>query len=151
MSNVAQTVSTCVAVYAVITFERRMNERLKEHKSFFKLVSFKGVVILQSAQAFIFPALAKAQVFFPTPPYHISYHDFAVGIPTFLVIWEMLAVAVMFLWSFYFESYQLAARQGVMCCMVGSLILVKSSLRPLDSTMPYQRLSLMHPQSGLTK
>ena len=113
-----QSTSTGFAVWGVVIFETRFKATLREeHKSMFKLVSFKAVVLLQATQEFIFPILAEKKIFFPKPPYHVSYMDFAYGLPEFLFIWELTIVAIMFLWSFSFETYRDAALSGTPVAM----------------------------------
>ncbi|KAL9111085.1 MAG: hypothetical protein Q9227_004518 [Pyrenula ochraceoflavens] len=110
--EVIQSVSTSFAVTGVILYEQRMREYLHPNRSFFKLFSFKGIIGLEATQAIIFPVLAEHNVFKPTPPYHVSWMDFDRGIPQFLVMWEMLLVAIVFLWSFDFRPYLEEARKG---------------------------------------
>nr|OQO24146.1 hypothetical protein B0A51_08989 [Rachicladosporium sp. CCFEE 5018] len=49
-------------------------------------------------------------VFKPTPPYRVSWNDFAYAIPSFILTLELLCVAVAFIWSFGYSSYR---RQAV--------------------------------------
>ena len=107
-----QGTSTGVAVTGVIMFERRMKKELKQHHATFKLLSFKGVVGIEGLQSFLFPLLAYKGVFFPKPPYHVSWFDFDKGLPEFLLVWEMTLVAILFLRSFSFSPYLLEVRQG---------------------------------------
>lgn len=112
-----QSVSTAVSVSGVILFETRLRPQLEEYRGLFKLLSLKGVVLFQSVQEIIFPILAEEKIFFPKPPYHVSWNDFARGLPEFILVWELLIVAVMFLWSFEFAPYQTAAQTGVPIAM----------------------------------
>lgn len=70
------------------------------------------MVGLSAAQQILFSVLAQYKVFFPTPPYHVSYNDFSKRLPQFIFIWELTVVSVFFLFSFEFEPYLRAARSG---------------------------------------
>lgn len=98
--------SAAIAVFAIVVFETRMRPYMEQHRSTFKLFSFKGVVGLEILQSLIFPILAEKGVFSPSPPYHISYQDFSVGIPTFILIWAITIAVILFQWSFSFKSYR---------------------------------------------
>lgn len=129
--EVIQAVSTGLAIAGVIIFERRLRPELAKHKSMPKLISFKSVVGLEALQSFIFPTLASQQVFFPTPPYHVSYNDFAKGLPSFMVIWEITIAAIVFLHSFEFKPYRQAIHEGQPpVASVGGAIL--QTLNPMD-------------------
>lgn len=67
-----QGISTGIAVWGVLIFEHRMRQHLKGHRSFLKLLSFKGVVLLQAVQEAVFSVLAEKSVFFPVPPVSTS-------------------------------------------------------------------------------
>lgn len=104
--EVIQGTSTFWAVTAVIWYEGRMREHVTQHRSLLKLVSFKGVVGMEATQDILFSVLAEKKVFFPVEPFHVSYNDFAKGVPTLLLILELTIVAIMFLWSFEFSRYR---------------------------------------------
>lgn len=107
--------STCtgIAVSGIVFYETRLRQHMKEHQSFMKFISFKGIVIVQALQEWIFSILAETKVFFPTPPhYYISYNDFSKGLPNLLLLWELTIVAVLFLWSFSFSRYHQQVRDG---------------------------------------
>ncbi|KAK3674379.1 hypothetical protein LTR78_005848 [Recurvomyces mirabilis] len=110
--TVIQGISTMIAVFSNILLERRLHEELKPHRGTYKLWSFKAVVGLQATQNVIFSVLAEKSVFRPSPPFHISYMDFSVGIPNFMFSVEMLIVAGMFLHSMTFEPYLKQVRAG---------------------------------------
>lgn len=129
--QVIQSFSTSIAVTGVIMFEDRMRPQLQAHGAIFKLVSFKGVVILEAFQSFIFPVLAETGVFTPSPPYYVAWDDFDRGFPQFILVWEMIIVAIVFLRSFSFLPYLLEVRQGVpVSATAGSALLY--SFNPID-------------------
>lgn len=112
--QIVQGISTAITVYAVIVFERRMNSILTNqgHRPTLKLVSFKLIVGLEAIQNILFPALGDDGIYFPTPPYHVSWSDFAIGIPQLILIVEMAIASVVFLWSFSFEEYKRLVIKG---------------------------------------
>ena len=63
-------------------------------------------------QNILFVGLAEAKVFFPKPPYHVSYNDFTVGVPNLLFLIELGIMSIMFLWSFEFKRYRQEIRNG---------------------------------------
>ena len=136
--TVIQSTSTGVAVSGVILFENRMREHLDVHKSFFKLLSFKGVVGLQAIQEILFSILAEKRVFFPTSPFYISYNDFAKGLPSLILIWELTIVAVMFLRSFEFRKYKEEVRGGApVAAGPGGALLTTFSPRDIGKGLVY--------------
>jgi len=98
--------STGFALWGCILLEARLHSIMHPHLAQLKLITFKAVVGLESIQTLIFPILAQYQVYKPSPPWHVSWNDFAVGIPQFMLVVEMVAVAVSFLWSFHFNRYR---------------------------------------------
>lgn len=112
--QVIQGVSTTVTVTAVIVFERRMHELLVNHghRPMLKLLSFKTIVWLEAFQDILFSALADSGVYFPTPPYHVSWLDFELGIPQLILALEMTLVSFAFLSAFSFEEYRRAVWEG---------------------------------------
>lgn len=89
-----------------------MRFQLQHHSAMLKLVSFKAIVGLEAVQDILFSALGETGVYFPKPPYRLSWVDFSRGIPEFLLLCEMAIVAVAFLWSFTFEPYREAVVRG---------------------------------------
>lgn len=89
-----------------------MRRHLKAHRALFKLISFKGIIILQVIQNILFVGLAEARVFFPKPPYHVSYNDFVVGLPNLLFMIEITIMSILFLWSFEFKRYRQQIKNG---------------------------------------
>lgn len=112
--QVIQGISTGITVYAVIVFEKRMHNHLANHghRPLLKLVSFKFVVGLEAMQDILFSALAESGTYFPKPPYHVSWSDFDVGIPSLILVWELTIISIVFMWSFSFEEYRRLALQG---------------------------------------
>jgi hypothetical protein len=108
--TVVQSIDTIIAVMALVRFERRMTHHLKGHRSLFKLWTFKGIVFVQLVQSSIFSGLTKAEVFIPTA--HVSYQDFAVGTPAFMLCCEVFLFSATFIWSYSSSPYRAALRQG---------------------------------------
>jgi len=101
-----QSFSTGFAVWGCILLDARFRPIMHEHLAQLKLISFKFVVLLQAVQEVIFPTLAEHRIFKPSPPWLISWNDFAVGLPQFLLVWEMVLVAITFIWAFHFNRYR---------------------------------------------
>jgi hypothetical protein len=111
--TIIQSFCTILAVIGVILMERRTNKTLlRGEQPTFKLVSFKGIVGLQSLQQIIFSALTATKVFFPAPPFYISYYDFSKGLGYIIFLFEMMVVAILFLWSFSFVKYREEVHAG---------------------------------------
>lgn len=112
--QVIQGISTGIAVYAIIIFERRMHSRLESHghRPALKLVSFKLVVGLEAAQDILFAALGQSGAYFPTAPYRVSWVDFSTGIPLLILVFEMTIVSVAFMWAYSFEEYRRMVLRG---------------------------------------
>jgi hypothetical protein len=112
--QILQGVSTGVTVFGVVNFERRMHEHLNNHghNPMLKLVSFKAIVGIEGIQDILFAGLGDGGVYFPKPPYHVSWSDFSKGIPQFLLALEMVVVTIAFLWSFTFHDYQRLVLEG---------------------------------------
>lgn len=106
--QVIQGISTTITVTAIIVFEKRMHSRLQNHghRPLLKLISFKLIVGIEALQDVLFSLLAETGVYFPKPPYHVSYSDFAVGVPQFILVWEMTVVIIVFMWAYTFEDYR---------------------------------------------
>ena len=91
---VVQGLFTGFAVIGVIGLERRTRKTfLQGERALFKMISFKGIIGLQSLQQIIFTALSASKTFFPAPPFFISYNDFSHGFPFTLFLFEMMIVA----------------------------------------------------------
>lgn len=86
---------------------------LRGERPTFKLLSFKAIIGLQATQEIIFAALTATKTFFPAPPFYISYYDFSKGLPYIIFLFEMMIVAIMFLWSFSFDKYRAEFRSGI--------------------------------------
>lgn len=110
--STVQGTSTGIAVTGVIIFEHRVREQLAEHQTLFKLISFKVVVALEAFQNFVFPILADKGFFLPSAPFFVSFNDFSQGLPSFIFIWELTIVSIVFLYSFGFERYRPSALFG---------------------------------------
>jgi hypothetical protein len=106
--QVIQGFSTGLTVFGVVVFERRMHDLLANngHRPLMKLISFKIIVGIEGMQDIIFASLGDSGVYFPKPPYRVSWSDFSRGIPQLLLSLEMVAVSIAFLWSFSFDDYQ---------------------------------------------
>lgn len=106
--QVVQGLSTSLTVFGIIVFERRMHSHLKnnDHRPILKLLSFKLIVGLEVLQSILFSVLADTGIYFPKPPYHVSWDDFTTGIPQLILVYELTIVSIVFMWSFSFEEYR---------------------------------------------
>lgn len=112
--QVIQGLSTWITVTAIIVFEKRMHYILsdKGHRPILKLFSFKFIVGLESLQAILFSVLAEKGIYFPKPPYHVSWADFAIGVPQLVLSYELVFVSILFMWSYTFEPYRALVLEG---------------------------------------
>jgi hypothetical protein len=98
--------STFIAILGIVMLEKRMHQQMQPHLAIAKLWSFKTVAGLDALQVVIFPTLAAHRVWTPSWPYYVSYNDFALALPNFLLVWELVFVSAAFLWSFNFNRYR---------------------------------------------
>ncbi|KAK6437418.1 hypothetical protein LTR95_006381 [Oleoguttula sp. CCFEE 5521] len=128
---VVQAIGTSIAVWACILIEKRLRSDLHPTRARRKLFSFKAVALLDAVQSTIFPILAEYQVFKPTPPYRVSWNDFAYAIPSFIFTVELLCVAIAFIGSFGYASYrrQAVEERGESIAGPGSALLQVLDLR----------------------
>ncbi|KAI1611961.1 organic solute transporter Ostalpha-domain-containing protein [Exophiala viscosa] len=129
--KVFQSTSTGFAVFGVVLFETRVRSKLQEQHTLLKLVSFKGVVALEGLQDIIFPVLADTSVYLPKPPFYVSWNDFAKRISQFILVWEILIVAIVFIRSMTFEPYRQAVQRGVPLAATPESALI-DSINPMD-------------------
>jgi len=101
-----QSTSTGFAIWGCILIESRLHPIMHPYLAQLKLITFKAVVAFESVQSVLFPVLAQYQIFKVSTPYYVSFNDFAVGIPQFMIVVEMVFVAVSYLWSFHFNRYR---------------------------------------------
>ena len=106
--SVVQSLVTVVCVMTIIGFHRRLRKEMDGHHALAKLWTFKGFVGIVLLQTPIFAGLAEHHVFHPTQ--YVSYVDFIIGTPSFLVCLEMFIVSLLFLWSFSAAEYKNVAR-----------------------------------------
>ena len=116
--NVVQGSDTIIAVVGVIMYYHRMRADLKRHRALAKLVSMKSLIIIQVIQSALFRGLATPHtginggqlIFTPTP--QITWFDFTVGIPNFMLCCECFIFSMIFLWAFTSSPYKSAKQQG---------------------------------------
>ena len=88
-----------------------MKDALVHHRAVFKLFAFKTIVGLQFTQDILFTFLASYRVYTPTK--YVSYMDFSVGIPNFLLCWEVFFFSLLFIKAYEYHPYRLKVQQGV--------------------------------------
>lgn len=94
-------------VVGLLGFYHRMKPQLKERKAFFKAFCFKTIVLLQVIQTPIFDNLLSGGSV--TPSSTVSYADWDVGIPAFIVCCEMLIFGILFFVAYPTKDYKQAA------------------------------------------
>ena len=120
--SVVQSLVTVMCVMAILGFHRRLKKEMQGHHAFAKLATFKGFVGIVLLQTPIFAGLAEHHGFKPTQ--YVSYTDFIIGTPSFLVCVEMFIVSLLFLWSFSAVEYKnLAKSQNLSRDGVGKALL----------------------------
>jgi len=90
--EVIQSTSTGFAVWGCLLLESRLHPIMHEHLAQLKLICFKAIVGFDAVQEIVFPVLAQYGVFKPSPPWRVSWNDFAIGVPQFLLVVEMVSV-----------------------------------------------------------
>lgn len=98
--------SAGLSIWGCMLLEKRLHPEMHEQLALLKLFSLKWVVGLDSLQTMIIPALAEFGVYQPSPPWYVSWTDFAYALPEFMLAIELVFVAVGFLWSFDFAPYR---------------------------------------------
>ena len=126
--TVIQGISTGIALWACLILERRLHTKMQEHQALFKLFSVKAVVILDSIQVIIFPTIAEHRVFKPSPPWPVSWNDFAFALPNFLLVMEMAIVSITLLWAFDVSRYRDQRRAEVGIHRAGPFTALMDSL-----------------------
>ena len=104
-----QLASTMIAALGCFFTERRFksNAGMRQQRAFAKLAVFKIIVILEAVQGTVFSFLAGNGTFFPSPPYYISWNDFARGLPQLILSVEVVLSAVGFIWIYDYKQYRL--------------------------------------------
>lgn len=102
--------STAFTIFGIILFERRMHRDLAQHRPLVKLFAFKSIVGLQFTQDILFTFLAEYRVYTPTK--YVSYMDFSVGIPNFILCWELFLFSLLFIKAFGYHPYRVKVQQG---------------------------------------
>jgi hypothetical protein len=79
ITTIFQFISTILAVIGCWRTERRYkcNPAMHQQKALAKPLVFKTVVILEAIQNLVFVSLGSHEMYFPTPPYKLSWNDFA--------------------------------------------------------------------------
>ncbi|MCJ1340925.1 hypothetical protein MMC09_006221 [Bachmanniomyces sp. S44760] len=90
--QVIKTISSAIAIIAIIKFTSKMNKRLPNQRLISKLVIFKLVVFLNLIQSFVF-SIAAAKFH---PSNNFSYLALAVELPAILFCVEMAIISVFF-------------------------------------------------------
>ncbi|KAI1825640.1 organic solute transporter Ostalpha-domain-containing protein [Xylaria intraflava] len=108
---VFKTVSTFVALFAVLRITLPVGAELKKHRAMSKLWAFKALIFLQTTQDFIFSIIdskaPRSLIESPT----ISRVDFITGIPSLVVEIELVIFALFFHYAYSVSMYQLSIEQ----------------------------------------
>ena len=126
--TVIQGISTGFGIWGCLLMEKRFRPKMHEHLALLKLASFKIVVGLDALQTILFPTLAENGVFTPTPPFRVSWNDFAYALPNFLLVAEVLICAASFLWAFNAARY----RQQTQAHKSSALVALRDVLKISD-------------------
>ncbi|KAI9155747.1 Transmembrane protein 184-like protein [Paramyrothecium foliicola] len=121
-------VSLVSAMMMLLQFYKQTKEGIAQHRPLFKFIAIKLVVAVFYLQNFIFSQLTTEGGALQ-PNELISYPSLAVGIPSTLLCFEMMLVAVLHIWAYPVTPYQ-------------------QNNEPKKSTEPrLQSLSLRHEQT----
>ena len=102
--------STGTAGTAAWFYYLRFRPQLKPKKSMTKFNVFSGIVALQITQQYIFSEIADQKAYWPTN--HVSFRDFAIGLPAFILCWECYWFSILFLYAFHFRDYRMMILRG---------------------------------------
>jgi hypothetical protein len=101
--SVVQSVTTVICVVAILRIYRRLKPQLKQKGALSKLVCFKLIIAISIIQTPVFAGLLSGGVL--KPSIHISYDDWAIGVPAFLSCCEMFIFSIVFVWPFGAKPY----------------------------------------------
>jgi organic solute transporter Ostalpha len=102
--RIISSVSTAIAVVAVISFYRQMKPCLKDRRALAKLFVFKSAVILTTLELVIFTIIDKTSVVKDWR--HLKFFDWVIGLPAVVIGAEMPIFALLFLWAFSVAPYR---------------------------------------------
>ncbi|GAW11498.1 hypothetical protein ANO14919_008440 [Xylariales sp. No.14919] len=108
---VFKTVSTFVALLAVLRTTIPVGVEVKKHRAMPKLWAFKALIFLQVSQDFIFSIVNSNAPRSLTESKTVSQIDFITGIPSLVVEIELVIFALFFHYAYSVSMYQLSEEQ----------------------------------------
>ncbi|KAI0538941.1 organic solute transporter Ostalpha-domain-containing protein [Xylaria digitata] len=108
---VFKTISTFLALLAVLRTTLPVGAEVKKHRAMPKLWAFKALIFLQVAQDFIFSIVNSNAPRSLTESKTVSQIDFITGIPSLVVEIELVIFAVFFHYAYSVSMYQLSEEQ----------------------------------------
>ncbi|GLB08453.1 hypothetical protein AtubIFM57258_004342 [Aspergillus tubingensis] len=105
--EVVTSVSTSVALNAVIQFYVNMKGYMTEHKPLLKLMAFKLIVGLILLEKILFLILTSTKVL--TYPPSMTYIDTLMGLPTMLICVQMVPLSFLVLYAYRTKPYDISA------------------------------------------
>ncbi|KAF2972522.1 hypothetical protein GQX73_g1164 [Xylaria multiplex] len=108
---VFKTISTALALLAVLRTTLPVRAEVKKHRAMTKLWAFKALIFLQVTQDFIFSIVNSNAPRSLTESKTVSQIDFITGIPSLIVEIELVIFAVFFHYAYSVSMYQLSEEQ----------------------------------------
>ncbi|KAJ2975465.1 hypothetical protein NUW58_g8348 [Xylaria curta] len=108
---VFKTISTFLALLAVLRTTLPVRAEVKKHRAMTKLWAFKALIFLQVAQDFIFSIVNSNAPRSITESKTVSRIDFLTGIPSLVVEIELVVFALFFHYAYSVSMYQLSDEQ----------------------------------------
>ncbi|KAL1874183.1 hypothetical protein Plec18167_006120 [Paecilomyces lecythidis] len=104
--QVITSLSTSVAVNAILQFYMNMKGYMTEHRPLFKLLAFKLIVGLVLLEKIIFLILTGTKVLKPSAS--MTYIDVMMGLPTMVICVQMVPLSVLVLFAYSTKPYEVS-------------------------------------------
>ncbi|PYH28778.1 OSTA/TMEM184 family protein [Aspergillus neoniger CBS 115656] len=104
--QVVTSVSTSIAINAIIQFYVNMKGYMTEHKPLLKLMAFKLIVGLILLEKILFLILTSTKVL--TYPPSMTYIDTLMGLPTMLICVQMVPLSFLVLYAYRTKPYEIS-------------------------------------------
>ncbi|KAJ5273008.1 hypothetical protein N7478_008133 [Penicillium angulare] len=110
--EVATSLSTSIAVNAILQFYMRTKEHIKEHRPLLKLVAFKLAVGLVILEQIIFLVLTATGVLNKMTT--LTYIDTMMGLPTMVICIQMVPISFFILYAYPKKPYEIPYKPHVL-------------------------------------
>ncbi|KAJ5348392.1 Organic solute transporter Ost-alpha [Penicillium brevicompactum] len=110
--EVITSLSTSIAINAILQFYSKMKGYMKEHHPLTKLLAFKFIVGLVFLEKILFLILTGTHVLVPTKT--LTYVDVLIGLPTMVICVQMVPLCFLVLYAYRTKPYEMSKTQPIM-------------------------------------